>query len=366
MRVAIVHDWLNQNGGAERVLEVLHEMFPQAPIYTSLYAPDRMPPAYRTWDIRTSFMQRIPLAKSHHQPFLPLYPLAFRGFDLSEYDLVVSNSSGFCHGVSVGPKTCHINYCLTPPRFLWDLPRYLERERIGGLLRRALPPAVGLLQRWDYGSVAGVSHFVAISQAVADRIRQFYHRETDEIIFPPVDIRRFPLSLGPGEYYLVVSRLVPYKRVDLAVEAFNRMKLPLVVAGDGRDRPALKALAGPTVRFLGRVPDEDLAELYGGCKAFLFPGEEDFGIAPLEAMACGRPVVAYGAGGALETVAEGVTGTFFYEPTPEALAEAVLLLEKTSFDPETVRRHAQGFDTSVFKEKLRAFAEAHAKGCVPT
>ncbi|MBI2887390.1 MAG: glycosyltransferase [Chloroflexi bacterium] len=365
MRVAIVHDWLNQYGGAERVLEALHHLYPDAPVYTSLYAPEGLPAAYRAWDIRTSFMQRLPLAKQRHQPFLPLYPLAFERFDLSGparpaggYDLVISNSSGFCHSVPTPPETLHINYCLTPPRFLWSPEGYLAREQVPGLVRRLLPAVIGPLRRWDAVTASRrVDYFVAISQAVRERILSCYGREA-VVIYPPVDTSAFGPSDRVGDFYLVASRLAPYKRVDLAVRAFTALGLPLVVAGEGRDRRALEALAGPSVRFEGWVSQERLRELYATCRAFVFPGEEDFGIAPLEAGASGRPVIAYAAGGALDTVVEGVTGVFFHQQTPESLVEAVRRLERLSFDPQALRRHAQGFDTAVFQERFTAHVAA--------
>ncbi len=353
VKVAIVHDWLNQNGGAERVLEELHRLFPDAPIFTSIYVPDRLPDAYRSWDIRTSFMQRLPLVRRHHQPFLPLYPAAFRAFDFSGFDVILSNSSGFCHGVLAPPGTAHINYCLTPPRFLWASDSYLQREQIGGGAKRLLGPLLGVLRRWDVASVAGVTQFVAISAAVRERIQRLYGRDAS-IIYPPVDTGRFQMASQVGDFYFIAGRHVPYKRMDLAVRAFTALGLPLWVAGDGRDRAALEAMAGPTVRFLGRVSDERLRELYATCRAFLFPGEEDFGIAPVEAMAAGRPVIAYRAGGALDYVVEGVTGAFFDQQTPEALMEVVLRTDTASFDPAALQQCARRFDTSVFAEQMVA------------
>ncbi|MBI4496797.1 MAG: glycosyltransferase [Chloroflexi bacterium] len=357
MRVALVHDWLNQYGGAERVLEVLHDLFPTAPIYTSMFAPEVFPPSYRSWDIRTSFLQRLPQVTRKHQRYLPFYPAAFETFDLSGYDLVLSNSSGFCHLVRTPPATCHLNYCLTPPRFLWNLSAYLDREQIGGLLRRVLPLVVAPLRSWDARARQRVDAFVAISQAVQQRIRRCYGRESG-LVYPPVDCAQFTPSHERGDYYLIVSRLVPYKRVDLAVQAFNRLGLPLLIAGTGRDRAALEARAAPNVKFLGRVPQDELAALYAGCRAFLFPGEEDFGIAPLEAQAAGRPVIAYAAGGALETVVAGQTGVFFHEPTPEALAAAVEQVEGMRFDHRDIRRHAEEFDLPVFRRRLMATIDA--------
>jgi len=351
MRIALVHDWLNQYGGAERVLEVLHDMYPAAPVFASMYAPGRMPDAYRRWDIRTTFMQRLPGVTSRHQMYLLLYPFAFERLRLYDFDLVISNSSGFCHGIQKGAHTTHINYCLTPPRYVWSLEQYLNRERIGGVLRRVLRLFVPRLQRWDVQAASRVDRFVGISKAVVERIKACYGREAD-LIYPPVDTDGFHMAPKDelGDYFLVASRLVPYKRVDLAVRAFSELGLPLLVAGDGRDRPALEAMAGPSVRFLGYVPQDELRRLLARCRAFLFPGEEDFGIAPVEAMASGRPVIAYAAGGALDTVLEGRTGLLFHEQTPESLAHAVREFNDGEFDPASLRRFAEGFATPVFRE----------------
>ena len=360
MKVAIVHDWLTQSGGAELVLEVLHTMYPQAPVYTSVYAWDRMPPVYRDWDIRTSFMQRLPLVKRHHQPFLFFYPPAFQSMHLGDYDLVITNSSGFCHGVVVSPSTCHINYCLTPPRFVWNVEHYLQREQMEGLLKWVLPWLVRPLRGWDFKVAQRVSHFIGISQAVVERIRSCYGRDA-ALIYPPVDTRRFSPATEIGDYFLIVSRLVPYKRVDLAVKAFNELGLPLLIVGEGRDREALEAMAKPNVRFLGRLPLAEVQRLFPRCRAFIFPGEEDFGIAPLEAQASGRPVIAYAAGGALETVIEGETGTFFTQPTPESLMEAVQRISNQDFDGVRIRRHAERFDTQNF---IREFSDFVARQMV--
>ncbi len=358
MKVAIVVSWLNQYGGAERVLEAVHELLPQAPIYTSMFWPEAMPPDYRTWDIRVSWLDRLPFIHRHHQPFLPLYPLAFEGFDLSAYDVVLSISSGFAHGVITPPGTTHLCYCLTPSRFLWTYPAYAEREAIGPLANALLKPILLWLRQWDRLAADRVDQFIAISTEVQRRIAKVYRRDS-ALIFPPVDTGRFTqtATAEDGDYFLVVSRLIPYKRVDLAVKAFTALKLPLLIAGEGRDRARLEALAGPNVRFLGRVPDAELPGLFARCRAFLFPGYEDFGIAPVEAQAAGRPVIAYAAGGALDTVIEGVTGLFFREPTPEALAEAVCRFNPRDFNPDVIRQHARQFDKRVFQRKLMTLLE---------
>ncbi len=317
-RVALVHDWLNQLGGAENVLEELVALFPGAPVYTSIYAPDQMPASYRAWDIRTSFMQHLPTVAAHHQLYLPLYPAAFARFEVTGVDLVLSNKSGFCHGIGLGePRPRHVCYCLTPTRFLWLYDQYSERENIGGALNAALQPLLEVLRRWDYAAAQRVDHFIAISHTVQERIQRIYGRES-VVIHPPVDTRYFAPdpTVAVDDYYLLVSRLIPYKRIDLAVEAMRSLpQEKLLVVGDGRDLTALQAAAGPNVHFLGRQSRHQIRELLRGCKAFLFPGLEDFGIAPVEAMSVGRPVVAFGGGGALDTVIPGVTGELFAEQT---------------------------------------------------
>ena len=354
LKVAIVHDWLNQLGGAEGVLEALKELYPEAPVYTSIYWPKAMPEDYGTWDIRTSWLNRLPLIKTHHQPFLPLYPLAFEGFDLRGYDLVISNKSAFCHGVITPSETVHICYCLTPTRFLWDYHNYIQHEKVNPLIGALLSPLLRNLRLWDRAAADRVEHFVAISEGVRQRIQKFYRRDA-VVIHPPVDVERFGAHRDHEAYFLVVSRLIPYKRIDLAVEAFGQLGLPLKIVGDGRDRRRLQAMAGPNIEFLGRLPDYQVEQLLSGCKAFVFPGEEDFGIAPLEAQAAGRPVIAYAAGGALETVVEGVTGLFFREQTAESLAEAVARFDDGDFDGAAIRRHAQSFDKETFKNRLQVF-----------
>ena len=358
MRLALVHDWLNQIGGAEDVLESLVAMFPRAPIFTSMYWREGMPPAYRARDIRTTWMDHLPGVYRHHQSYLPLYPLAFARFDLSGYDLVLSNKSGFCHGVRTG-GAIHVCYCLAPTRYAWDFEAYAAREALPAALKTALRPIIALLRRWDYRAAQRVDHFVAISTEIQARIRRYYGRDS-VVIHPPVDTARFRPAATHDDYYLIVSRLIPYKRIDLAVHAFNQLGLPLVIAGDGRDREALEALAGPTVTFLGYVPDKDLPNLYARCRAYILPGMEDFCIAPVQAQAAGRPVIAYGAGGALDTVVEGQTGFFFRQPTSEALAAAVCAFDPEKIDPHTCVENGARFDKSVFERQLTSFIEEQA------
>jgi glycosyltransferase involved in cell wall biosynthesis len=354
VRVAIVHDWGNQIGGAEGVLSVLKRMYPDAPVYMSIYWPEAMPDEYRTWDIRTSFMNHLPMVRRHHQPFLPLYPLAFESFDLREYDLVISNKSGFCHGVLTGPETLHICYCLTPTRYLWSYEAYAQREGIGRLANLLLRPILYNLRMWDRLAAERVDHFVAISTEVQRRIAKYYRREA-AVIPPPVDTSRYTPQDTHEDYFLVVSRLIPYKRIDLAVRAFNELHLPLKIVGEGRDRHALERMAGSTIEFLGHVSDREMRDLLARCRAFVFPGHDDFGIAPVEAEAAGRPVIAYASGGALDTMVEGVTGVFFHELTWESLATAVQSFDETAYDPALIRQHALKFDTSAFIEKMGRF-----------
>jgi glycosyltransferase involved in cell wall biosynthesis len=365
-RVALVHDWLNQLGGAENVLEELVALFPGAPIYTSMYGPEQMPAAYRGWDIRTSFMQRLPGVTRHHQAYLPLYPLAFAQIDLSDYDLVISNKSGFCHGVrgvlrhcsrQAGRGAVHVCYCLTPTRFLWSFAHYRERERIDGLTGALLQPLLALLRRWDWAAAQRVDHFIAISTTVQARIRAIYGREST-IIHPPVDTTYYtPDPHQPvGDYFLVVSRLIPYKRIDLAVQAFRHLPHEkLLIVGDGRDRAVLQAGASANVTFLGRQPRARVRELLQGCKAFLFPGLEDFGIAPVEAMSCGRPVIAFGQGGALDTVIPGVTGEFFTTQTSDSLLTVLERFAAHAYDPACCRAQAERFSRANFRQNFLAY-----------
>jgi glycosyltransferase involved in cell wall biosynthesis len=359
MKVALVHDYLNQMGGAERVVMALHEIFPNAPIYTSIYAPERVDPAFQRMDIRTSFLQKFPLVKKHHQPFLPFYPFAIERLDLRGYDLVLSSSSAFAKGVITRPETMHICYCHTPMRWCWNYDEYVEREQLGRIAGSVLPFLITGLRVWDQTSAMRVDHFIANSPIVADRIKKYYRRDA-VVIPPPVEAKRFPFdpSTTPEDYFLIVSRLVPYKRIDLAIEACNRLQLPLVISGDGRDLEALQRLAGPTIRFLGRLSDREVLHYYTHCRAFLFPGDEDFGITPLEAQAAGRPVIAYGAGGALASIIDGVTGMFFREQTVDSLAAALATFDARQFNSESIRNHALEFDTPRFQRRILQFIEA--------
>ena len=368
VRVALVHDWLNQMGGAENVLEEFVALFPGAPIFTSMYGPDKMPDSYRNWPIHTTFMQRLPRVMDFHQAYLPLYPAAFQTTDLSGFDLILSNKSGFCHGIRSrkgNQKALHICYCLTPTRFLWLYEQYRQRERIGSLMDLGLKPLLAILRRWDYAAAQRVDHFIAISSTVQERIRTIYGRDS-VVVHPPVNTLRFtPDPSAPvGDYYLIVSRLIPYKRIDLAVKAFQALPHErLIVVGSGRARQSLEELAGPNVTFLGWQPGERQLELMRGCKAFLFPGLEDFGIAPVEAMSAGRPVIAFRAGGALDTVVPGKTGEFFDTQTPESLQQAVQQFDPFAYDPAACRAQAERFSQEEFRRRvLECLAEFVSPG----
>ena len=351
MKVAIVHDFLMQMGGAEKVVEVLHDMFPDAPIYTSAYDPNAMPMYYRTWDIRTSFMQKMWMKKHSHRMALLLYPTAFESFDLTEYDLVISSSSAFAKGVITQPHTKHICYNYTPMRYAWTTKRYLENEKLGAFTRTLAMPGLHYLRTWDAITVDRVDKYIAISSAVASRIQKFYRRSSD-IVHPPVETGRFSIDSEIGDYYIIVARLVPYKQIDIAIDAFNRLKRPLKIVGTGRQMKALKAMAKSNIEFLGQVDDVALPNLIARAKAYIMPGEEDFGLTPVEANACGRPVIAYNAGGAVDTQIHGVTGILYNDPSSDGLYDAVRESDNIAFDPQTIHNHAQKFDTAVFREKI--------------
>jgi len=352
MKIAIVHDYLNQFGGAERVVSALHEIFPDAPIYTSIYDENKMPDNFKQMDIRTSFMQKLPLISDFHRFYFWLYPFAFDLFDLSEYDVILSSSSAFAKGIRKTKGQLHICYCYTPMRFVWRYEDYVKRERFGNLTKSLLPLILRPLKYWDLENNKQVDRFIAISKTIHDRIKEIYGRES-AIIYPPVECRLFQPSKIDLDYFLVVSRLNTYKRIDVVVEAFNRLELPLKIVGGGPDLKNLKKIAGPNTEFLGRLSDRELKRYMAECRALVFPGEEDFGIVPLEAMACGRPVIAYKIGGAVETVVEGETGLFFEEQTVESLMQTVAAFQFRNFNKNRIRQHAFAFDKEVFKDNMK-------------
>lgn len=351
MKIAIVHDYLNQMGGAERVVEALHEIFPNAPIYTSFYTPETMSDAFRTMDIRTTWMQRLPGKEKHFKKYLLLYPKAFQSIDLSGYDTILSSSSGWAKGIRVPDGTAHVCYCYTPMRWVWNYDDYVAREGFGKLVRSLLPLAIGHLKKWDLATNDRIDEIIAISEFVRKRIKMAWGRDA-VVIYPPVDCTRFIISENIADYFLIVSRLNTYKKVDLAVKACTELNLPLKIIGTGPHEQYLKEIAGPSVEFLGRLDDEQTADYFSRCNAFIFPGEEDFGITAVEAQAAGRPVIAYAGGGALETVLPGKTGMFFTKPTAASLSEVLQAFRPDVFNPQEIRAEALKFDTQIFKDKL--------------
>ena len=364
-RVALVHDWLTGMRGGERCLEVLCELFPDAPLFTLLHVPGAVSSVIERRRIVTSFVQHLPRASERYRHYLPLFPLAIRQFDLRGYDLVISLSHCVAKAVRVPAGALHLCYCFTPMRYVWDLyDDYFRRDR-GVLTRAAMPPVAAALRAWDRRT-RGVHRFVANSHYIADRIRRCYGRDAD-VIHSPVDVSRFPLGRGRGDYYLVVSALAPYKRVDLAVSAAARLRRRLVVVGTGQETERLRRLGGDAVEWLGWRSDADVAQLYAGCRALLFPGVEDFGIVPLEAAAAGRPTIALGRGGVLETMRplgddarRPATAVFFGEQTVDALVGAIQRFEaaEDGFDPVALRAHAAAFDRPVFQQRIAAYVEA--------
>ena len=355
-RVAFVHDWLNGMRGGEKVLEAMLEVLPGADIYTLVLERDRISPAIASRPITTSFVQRLPFARRIYRYYLPLFPRAIEHFDLSAYDLVVSTSHCVAKGARVPPDRLHIAYIHTPARYLYGFQR--EYFRSSPLKRAAMALLAPGLRRWDRRTVERVDDFLANSNNVAARIRRYYDRDS-RVIYPPVNTEFFtPSGETPDDFFLVVSALVPYKRIEIAIEAFSRTNVPLVVVGDGPLRRALQRTAAPTVAFLGWLPDDELRALYRQCRALVFPGEEDFGIVPVEAMACGRPVIAFRRGGALETVVEDETGLFFDEQTPESLVEAVSRFQRIRFHSAACQRRAEVFSTERFKQQFRDFVFA--------
>lgn len=353
MNIALVHEFLVTWGGSDLVARNFAELYPDAPLFTALYDAGVMDKHFKKTKIITSSLQKYPFALKKHRLYMPFFPIAFEQFDLSGYDVVLSSHHFAAKGVVTGADTCHVSFVHTPFRYAWDFYHEYIREfgRVKGAAMRLL---FHYLRIVDAAAAGRVDFFIANSENTARRIWKHYRRPS-EVIHSPIEARRFHAGEGQGDYYLIVSRLVPYKRVDLAVEAFRGLNEKLVVAGSGPELARLKAAAGPNVEFHGFVPDEQLPDLYAGCRAFLFPGYEDFGLTPLEAQAAGRPVIAYAKGGALETVAEGKTGTFFNEQTPDALREAVRRFDAFAADPRDIRRHALQFDTGVFKEKINSF-----------
>ncbi len=357
MRVALVHDYLNQYGGAERVLEAFCQIFPKAPIYTLLYDRERTGFAFDNRDVKTSFLQKIPLLKSYHRPFLMLMPLAVEEFDFSNYDLVLSDSASYAKGV-VTPADCfHLCYCHTPIRYAWDdSHRYIEEFNYPKAIKRLIPFFMNYIRIWDEQAASRVDKFIANSRFVAQRIKKYYHRDST-IIYPPIKTTPFYLVSNPSDYFLMVGRLLPYKRFDLAIDAFNELGWPLKIIGDGPEKRRLMKKAKENIEFVGLVDDGKLRKYYAHAKAFIFPQEEDFGIVAVEAMAAGRPVIAYQSGGALEIIEPEINGLFFREQTKDHLLETLRKFKINDFDPKIIRAKAMEYDQEGFKNKIKEFIE---------
>ena len=357
MKLAIVHDWLTNMGGSEQVIINFKKIYPEAPIYTTFYNPNNLDEQLQNIDVRTSFLQGKKMV-TDHKKYFPLMPLAFRLFNLKDYDIVLSSSSSCSKGVKV-KQGLHICYCHTPMRYAWDKQEdYLkDMNKIKQILLRVF---LYFMRKWDVWSSKRVDYFIANSTAVQERIKKCYNREST-VINPPVRCNLFNISNTNGDYYFIVSRFVPYKRFDLAVKACSELGRKLIIIGDGPERNNLENLANENVIFLGKQPDEVVKKYMEECKALLFPGEEDFGITPVEAMACGRPVIAYGKGGVLDTVVDKKTGLLFKEQTVECLKEAILEFEKMKFDKIEIRNHALKFNEEAFREKISNFIEEREK-----
>ena len=353
-KIALVHDYFVQMGGAERVVEAMHDSFPSAPLYTTVALQHMLPGRLRAADIRTSALQRLPAMERRFRHYFMLYPFAVEHFDLSQYDLIFSSSSGYAKGVRRKRNTIHVCYCHTPMRWVWRYEDYVSREKFGRGIKSLLPMFLWGLKKWDLRASQQPNYYIANSQLVAERIRKIYKREAF-VIPPPIEVNRFHMSSDIDDYYLVLSRLMPYKRIDLAIEACQRMNRRLVIIGDGPDRARLEKLADDRIEFLGRQPDKIVNYYAARCRALLFPGEEDFGMAPLEANAAGRPVIAYRGGGAVETVVDGKTGLFFDRPDSRALCKAIEQFEAMVWSQILLRRHAEKFDRNVFAFRVLQF-----------
>ena len=353
MRVAIVHYWLVGMRGGEKVIEALCEMYPQADIFTHVYVPDMISDRIRRHRIIPTFINSLPRAAQMYKTYLPLMPLALEQVDLRGYDLVISSESGPAKGVIPPASAVHVCYCHTPMRYIWNM-YHDYRNGAGRLTRLLMPPLSHYLRMWDVTSAARVDSFVANSATVAARIKRYYAANAT-VIYPPVDTDAFSPEAASeiGDYFLMVGELVSYKRPDLAIRAFNELRLPLVVIGGGEMLDEVRRLAGPTVKIMGSQPFEVLKHHYARCRALIFPGEEDFGMVPVEAMASGRPVIAYGRGGALETVADGVSGIFFEKQTVEDITSAVKRLSQLEIDPQGIVAHAKRFGRDRFLQEIR-------------
>ena len=352
MKIALVHDYLVQYGGAERVLECFCELFPYAPIYTLVYNKDLMHGKFEGKNIKTSFVQKLPFAKNHHRIFPHIMPMAIEQFDFSAYDIVLSDSSSYAKGVITGPETLHICYMHTPMRYAWDdCQKYTQDFYFPSFIKKLVPLAMNYVRIWDRTSAERVDKIIANSNFVAKRIKKYY-RKNSLVIYPPVNTENFYISKKRENYFLMVGRLIAYKRFDIAIQAFNNLGLKLKIIGRGPELKRLKRMAKSNIEFVGRVPDEKLADYYAKCQAFIFPQEEDFGIVAIEAMASGRPLIAYRGGDIPEHMEEGKMGVFFENQTADDLTEAVNKFREMNFNSEYIREKAKKFDKNLFKDRI--------------
>jgi len=357
VKIALVHDYLTRLGGAERVLQALCELFPKAPIYTLLYDEAKVGAVFPKSKIITSKLQNLPLLMRKNVKYLlPLIPRTVEDFDFSGFDLVISSSSAFTHGILTPTNTRHICYCHSPMRFAWDWSsEYLQEQRVGGLKRIAIAAILKKIRIWDLAAVDRADTFIANSVNVQRRITKYYRRDS-QVIYPPVEVDRFKISKKHEDFFLIVSTLTPYKKIDLAVQLFNKIRKKLVIIGDGPQKDFLKNIAGDTIEILGWQEDDTVADYLGRCRALIFPGEEDFGIMPVEAMACGKPVLAFGRGGVKESVIAGETGEFFNEPTVASMEDGLarLMMNEKKYNPAVCRNQAEKFSKEVFVKKIKA------------
>jgi glycosyltransferase involved in cell wall biosynthesis len=361
MKIALVHDYLVQYGGAERVLECFTELFPDAPIYTLVYDKNSMHGVFEGKDIRTSYLQKIPFANKQHRLFPPLMPSAIEQFDFSKYDVVLSDSASFAKGIITGPETLHICYMHTPMRYAWDdCQKYTADFGFPGIIKKIVPYFMNYIRLWDRLSADRVDKFIANSNFVSKRIKKYYRKES-EVINPPVTIDNFYTEKNPENYFLMVGRLIAYKRHDIAIEAFNEMGLPLKIIGRGPELKRLKKMAKNNIEFFGRVPDKDLAEYYAKCQAFIFPQEEDFGIVAIEAFASGRPVIAFKGGDIPEHMEEEKMGVFFKKQTAKDIVKAVKKFKELKFNQEYIRSKSLKFDRELFKGRIKRYVDNELK-----
>ncbi|MBL7022086.1 glycosyltransferase [Patescibacteria group bacterium] len=356
MKVALAHDYLFQNGGAERVVLAMHELFPKAPLYVLINALSKS----KDWQgikTKTSFLQKMPGSKKHLQFYLSLMPLAWESFNFTDYDIVLSSTSNLAKGLITPAKGLHICYCHTPTRYLWDgTHSYVDNLHYPRIIKKILPLVLHKLRLWDLFAAQRVDHFIANSKYISRQIKKYYNRES-VIIYPPVEVDNYSISSEIKDYYVLVSRLRPYKKVDIAVRAFNELGLPLIIIGSGDELKRLKKIAKANITFLGEVDEETKIKYVQEAKAFIHPQVEDFGISAVEAMAAGRPVIAFDGGGARETVIDNITGVLFSEQSWETLVYTVLNFDHTKFDPSIIREHALKFSVKRFQDEIKEYVD---------